>query len=454
MSELLIQLDFKPSELIAAANKLSKLPGFVWFDSTEGYKQAFSFMTWNPLVELKTGSSSIRQKHDHFQFEHKIEASSLNDITKNTCQRFEQTSQYPGFCGGWVALTSYDQELQQEHVHSRHSTEVSYYNFYSFALILDHDHNQVFLTMPLVLAGSKNSPQQIIKTVADCSKAQKKEYKLKISPHQAELSRTEYISRTNQMLSEIKAGNIYQVNLSYRIRANYNGDIFLLYEELRHSNPAPYSAFANFPGITVLSCSPELLLQKLNNKLLTKPIKGTRPRGHDAWQDQLLEAELQDSLKENSELTMIVDLERNDFSKIAKPGSVQVRSLGQIEKYANVQHLVAEVEAEVLANHSPIQILEAISPGGSISGAPKQSAITLIDKYELSNRGFYTGSLGYISLNGDMSFNILIRSIFASNGSLYLGTGSGIVADSDPNLEYQETLDKAALLIQALKKFS
>ena len=453
MSELLIRVNFSIEEIIDAASRLAALPGFIWLDSTQDYNQAYSYMTWNPLAELETQSGNVISQKYHSPL-CEPEAKSLEEIIETISKKYQQRSEHPGFCGGWISLLSYDEAIELEGLNSRHAKEPSYYNFYSFVVILDHKANQVILSIPQELANSKNSPQVIVLTISSCLSSSQAKASLQVSGLTAEISAAEYTVANKQVLDEIRAGNVYQINHSYRIRAAYHGDLFLLYQHLRSSNPAPYSAYVGFSKVTVLSCSPEILLKKTQTTLLTKPIKGTRPRGKTQQQDELFRQELLGSKKESSELTMIVDLERNDLSKIAKPGSVKVQSLGRIEKYANVQHLVAEVEAEVQENVSPIQILRAISPGGSITGAPKKSALTIIDRYEISNRGYYTGSLGFISLNGDMSFNILIRSIFAANNSLYLGTGGGIVADSISSMEYQETLDKSALLIQALNKFS
>ena len=257
------------------------------------------------------------------------------------------------------------------------------------------------------------------------------------------LSRADFCTAVQRVREYIASGDVYQVNLSQRARCTYDGDSVALYQALRLGNPAPYGAYLDLGDWQLISTSPEQFLQKTGRQLETRPIKGTRPRGIDAAGDRQNEAALRVSKKDRAELLMIVDLERNDLGRVAEFGSVQVEGLYQLEHYAKVIHQTARVKA-TLAEHKDIyDALAAIFPGGSITGAPKIRAMQIIEELEPTRRGVYCGSIGYIGFDGDAEFNIAIRSLHLKDGQLDYQVGGGIVWDSDPQDEYQETLDKA-----------
>ncbi|MEQ8199276.1 MAG: anthranilate synthase component I family protein, partial [Clostridiaceae bacterium] len=204
-------------------------------------------------------------------------------------------------------------------------------------------------------------------------------------------------------------------------------------------------------GFTVLSSSPERFLKLSDGKAETKPIKGTRPRGKDIQEDRKNRNELTNSDKDKAELLMIVDLERNDLSKVCKPHSVKVKELFKIEEYATVFHLVSSIEGELKPEEDVISLIRATFPGGSITGAPKLRAMEIISELEASERGLYTGSIGYIDFRGNADFNIVIRTILIKDNEAFFGVGGGITYDSVEELEYQETLDKAKALMEVLE---
>ena len=264
------------------------------------------------------------------------------------------------------------------------------------------------------------------------------------------LSRADFCTAVQRVRDYIASGDVYQVNLSQRARCTYEGDSVALYQALRLGNPAPYGAYLDLGDWQLISTSPEQFLHKSGRQLETRPIKGTRPRGIDAEADRQNEAALRVSQKDRAELLMIVDLERNDLGRVAEFGSVQVEGLYQLEHYAKVIHQTARVKATLAEHKDVYDALAAIFPGGSITGAPKIRAMQIIEELEPTRRGAYCGSIGYIGFDGDAEFNIAIRSLHFKDGQLDYQVGGGIVWDSDPEDEYQETLDKARAIRETI----
>jgi para-aminobenzoate synthetase component 1 len=252
----------------------------------------------------------------------------------------------------------------------------------------------------------------------------------------------------------IFAGDVYQVNLSQRFQAPLSGSPFDAYVRLRRRNPAPFAAYLNLPEVHVLSASPErfLRLDPGSRIVQTAPIKGTRPRGRTREEDEALARELLESDKDRAENVMIVDLERNDLGRVAEIGSVRVRKLASLETLPAVFHLTSIVEATLREDCGPVDLLLASFPGGSITGAPKIRAMEIIDELEPMTRSVYTGAIGYFGFDGSMDLSIAIRTILVRDGIAYFQAGGGIVADSEPEMEYQETLHKARALSDAVTR--
>ncbi|MBM3236995.1 aminodeoxychorismate synthase component I [Candidatus Poribacteria bacterium] len=262
-----------------------------------------------------------------------------------------------------------------------------------------------------------------------------------------------YIKAIKRAKQYIAAGDIYQVNLSQRFTADLNIHPYDLYTRLRTRNPAPFAAYLSFDDVAIVSSSPERFLQFFadTRMVYTRPIKGTRPRGATPKEDAKLADELVNSEKDRAELIMIVDLERNDLGRVCEIGSVHVPELIVLEKYPTVYHLVSTVAGKLPKNKDRIDLLKATFPGGSITGTPKIRSMEIINELEPTNRSVYTGAIGYLSFTGNMDLNIVIRTFIIHNGKAYFQVGGGIVADSDPEAEYQETLDKARALFDALE---
>ncbi|MFQ5672996.1 MAG: anthranilate synthase component I family protein [Nitrospinales bacterium] len=266
----------------------------------------------------------------------------------------------------------------------------------------------------------------------------------------ANVTREQYLSMVEKAKRYIEAGDIYQANLSQRFEADYPGDPLTLYLKLRSVNPSPFSGYLKFKDLALVSSSPERLVKLEGNRLETRPIAGTRPRGGTQREDDALSAELLLNEKEKAEHLMLVDLERNDLGRVCEYGSVRVTDLMFLEKYSHVSHIVSNIEGRPVAGVSPADILRAVFPGGTITGCPKIRCMEIIDELEPTRRGPYSGSFGYIGFSAHMDFNIIIRTIVVKDGKAYFHVGAGIVADSIPEKEYQETLDKAAAMMQAL----
>jgi para-aminobenzoate synthetase component 1 len=256
------------------------------------------------------------------------------------------------------------------------------------------------------------------------------------------------VARTREY---VLAGDIFQANLSQRLEADWVAPAFELYERLRARNPAPFAGYFDIGDAQIVSASPERFLLLTGDRVETRPIKGTSPRGLSPRHDSALGTALAESEKDRAENVMIVDLLRNDLSKVCRDGSVEVPELCRIERYATVHHLVSTVVGRMREGLGAVDLLRATWPGGSITGAPKVRAMEIIAELEPTRRGVYTGSLGYLSFSGDMDTSIAIRTFVVKDGHAYAQAGAGIVADSNPEREYDETIDKARGLAAALE---
>jgi aminodeoxychorismate synthase component I len=276
-----------------------------------------------------------------------------------------------------------------------------------------------------------------------------------------EQTREAYLDRVRRCQTYIAAGDIYQANLSHRFalhipsqcrsgisRLQYEQ---ALYRQLRAVNPSPFSGLLRFDDLSLISSSPERLVRLQGRRTETRPIAGTRPRGHDVVEDQQLVSELLANEKERAEHVMLLDLERNDLGRVCEFGSVRVEEFMAIEQYSHVSHIVSNISGTMRAGATPWDLIRATFPGGTITGVPKIRCMEIIDELEPVRRGPYTGSFGYIGWNGDLDLNIIIRTLVLSGGRGYLQVGAGIVADSDPAKEYQETLHKAQAFFHSLQ---
>lgn len=270
------------------------------------------------------------------------------------------------------------------------------------------------------------------------------------SPTVANLSRERFIANVLRAKEHIKAGDIFQVVLSQRIQRECAGEPLAVYLALRSLNPSPYLFYLNFGDLQLVGSSPEMLIRVEDGMVETRPIAGTRPRGATPEEDEALSGELQDDPKERAEHVMLVDLGRNDLGRVCRCGSVRLARFMEIERYSHVMHLVSAVRGELAQGKDAYDALRACFPAGTVSGAPKVRAMEIIEDLEPTRRGPYAGAVGYLGFNGNLDSCIAIRTILIKGGAAYIQAGAGIVADSDPEREYEETLNKAGALLQAL----
>jgi anthranilate synthase component 1 len=264
------------------------------------------------------------------------------------------------------------------------------------------------------------------------------------------ISKRKFKENVQKAKKYISAGDILQVVLSQRLETDFDGDEFRVYHNLKQINPSPYMYYLDFGQRKLVGSSPEMLVRVEKRKIETYPIAGTRPRGRNLAEDEKLEKEMLNDEKEKAEHIMLVDLGRNDIGRVAKFGSIKVKKLMAVEKYSHVQHLVSDVSGELRDGEDEFSAFKAIFPAGTVSGAPKVRAMEIIDELEPTRRGIYSGALGYFSFNRNMDMAITIRTIIFEKDKAFIQSGAGIVADSKPEREYQETINKARAMLKAL----
>ena len=341
-----------------------------------------------------------------------------------------------------------------------------YFAFYDAIVAFDHLSNQVYLCRSDVGESYANRHQQqvqklrsILQSETHCSQHRCGVFRCDFShftkyPIRSNFSKTDYLSTVQRAKAYIASGDIYQVNLSQRLSTSTDLPPAELYARLRQLSPVPYGAYLHCSDFHVLSASPERFLHfsPSSRTVETRPIKGTRPRGLTPELDRKLAVELLHSEKDLAELLMIVDLERNDLGRVCEIASIHVPERIALESYSNIHHLVGTIKGTLRRDADRIDLLKSCFPGGSITGAPKIRAMELIDELESTNRGVYTGAIGYFGFDGTMDLNIAIRTCILKEGCAYFHVGGGIVADSEPEAEYQETLDKASSWMAVLDR--
>jgi len=263
-----------------------------------------------------------------------------------------------------------------------------------------------------------------------------------------------YIKNVNRVKEYIREGDIYEVNLSHQIKAEYLGEALNLYESMRKRGPVPYGAYLKIGDSEICCASPERFLKKIGSKIISDPIKGTRPRGETPKEDQIIIEQLRSSEKDKAENLMIVDLVRNDMNRVCEPGSVEVDALFEIQSFGTVHQMVSRISGKLKSDVSEVESISACFPMGSMTGAPKIRAMEIIEKLEDYKRGLYSGAIGFFTPSGDFNFNVVIRSAIIQNESLYYSTGGAITSDSDAAMEWQETLIKMRALGVNLSKMT
>jgi para-aminobenzoate synthetase component 1 len=357
------------------------------------------------------------------------------------------------FVGGLIGYLSYDFGRRLERLPAQAADDLQLpdagFGLYGWALVTDH----LLGTSELVFhpATSETERQRLIRLFETPSPTPAGSFSLR-EAFRAELDREQYRAAIERIQAYIAAGDCYQVNFAQRFQAPCRGDPWVAYRQLRSACPTPFSAYQRLSdGSALLSLSPERFIQVSQRRVETRPIKGTRPRAAEPQQDQANAEALLASAKDRAENLMIVDLLRNDLGRSCKIGSVRVPELFSLESYPNVHHLVSAVTGELAYGLDALDLLAGAFPGGSITGAPKIRAMQIIDELEPHRRGFYCGSMLYLDVRGEMDSSIAIRSLLVRDGTVSCWGGGGIVADSDWEAEYQESLDKVGVLLRTLE---
>lgn len=359
--------------------------------------------------------------------------------------------------GGALGYLGYDFGRKLNGVSTRHAADENDLSlpdaqmiFYDILLIEDNKQQALYVCSQGKTALSKNAKKWADNLIASCQRAPLPVQSISLEPFTSRFSEQEYHQALGCMAEYMLDGHIYVANMTQQLTMKAPVFPYEVYRYLRTFNPAPFSAYMQGQNFRVCCSSMERFLLVRDKHVVTRPIKGTRARGKTMQEDERNKQELLSSKKDNSELLMIVDLERNDLSRTCKPGTIFTHSPFAVETYPTVFHLVATIEGQLEEQASALDVVRNAFPGGSITGAPKIRAMEIIDELERSARGLYTGSIGYFSNAGDCDFNVVIRTIVCNNKVAHLGVGGGITAESDFAFEYQETLQKAQALRQAL----
>ncbi|MFM4933535.1 aminodeoxychorismate synthase component I [Aeromonas veronii] len=415
-----------------------------------GADNGFDIITADPLATLETrGQVTTLTRHGKSSKHHEDPLALLAHTQQQLLGELELCATHLPFIGGALGLFGYDLGRRFERLPVQATADIAVpdmaVGIYDWALLRNVATGDWQLVHWGDEAGLANRLAWLEQQQAKPAPA----FAL-LGAWQSNMSRAEYGEKFARIQEYLAAGDCYQINLTQRFSAPYQGDEWQAYCLLATANKAPFSAFIRLPESALLSLSPERFLLLDGRHIETKPIKGTRPRHPDPATDRQVALELAQADKDRSENLMIVDLLRNDIGRVSRPGSVSVPHLFAVESFPAVHHLVSTIHGELDARWQGVDLLRACFPGGSITGAPKIRAMEIIEELEPQRRNAYCGSIGYLSQHGRMDTSICIRTLIAEAGRLHCWAGGGIIADSDADSEYQETYDKVARILPPL----
>ncbi|CAM3829135.1 anthranilate synthase component I [Mesobacillus zeae] len=426
-------------------------------ESSYKHKQSgrYSFLGANPVEEYKaTGLAAERMNHRTGKRE-TLGGHSLLLLKGLIPQRQGEEQPFP-FFGGGVGYIGYDVMFLDEKIGDSLEDELEmpdvHFMFYDTFIVYDH------LLQRITLAAVDLFGDRTAEEMDDALLKLEENITLSSPPRTPEsletllftgnVDQAQFCRMVEAAKDHIVRGNIFQVVLSQRLKAAFSGSPFSLYRRIRTSNPSPYMYFLDFKDYTVLGASPESLIKVSGRNVTANPIAGTRRRGSDDQEDEALQQELLHDEKENAEHRMLVDLSRNDLGRVCETGSVSVTKYRNIKKYETVIHLVSEVSGALRTEIDPLDALSFCLPAGTVSGAPKIRAMQIINELERVKRGLYAGAVGYLSCNGNLDFALAIRTMIVKEGQAFVQAGAGIVYDSIPEKEYEETMHKANALLE------
>lgn len=420
----------------------------------------FTIAAWQPLATARSveGGLQVTWRDGRSEIFLGEPLALLEDLLKK--YEVPYNAALPAFQGGAVGFVSYDyarkiEELPELAVDDLAVPDIYFYLFDCWAVHDVHSNTVTLMKLPscdIDLTKLSNAWQIASKEGLEVRKFEKTAA-IEVLNDENELhvsfAGTDFETAVRKIQTYIEQGDVFQVNLSVRQSKKLNATAMDVYEALRAFNPSPYMAYIEAPDFAVVSGSPELLVKRHGNELSTRPIAGTRPRGKSEAEDLALAQELIDNEKERAEHVMLVDLERNDLGRVSAYGTVEVDEFMVIERYSHVMHIVSNVRGKIAEGKTNADVVRAMFPGGTITGAPKIRTMEIIEELEPVRRGLYTGSIGWIGYTGDMEFNIVIRTAFVKDSVAHIQAGAGIVIDSIPEKEYQESLNKAKAMWQA-----
>lgn len=442
------------------------------FESMEGGEKwgRYSFIGFDPLFKFSShGDNVVLEKCESKEEENHSQVNPLEILRKviSECNAFED-DRLPRFCGGAVGFLGYDMVRFMENLPDRHELlDFPDSSFIVPRIVLVHDSLKQTVTVVCWTLKSKQSEyiekyedavsriDGVIRKIRGPVPISFYEEDLVTNTNVPEFSSNMTPERFHHMVNTareyILAGDIFQVVLSQRFHTVTEIAPLQIYRALRHINPSPYLFYLKLGRLVQIGSSPEILVRKDGDSIELRPIAGTRRRGKNSKEDFALEKELLADPKERAEHTMLVDLGRNDVGRIAQGGSVEVRDLAVIERYSHVMHIVSGVHGKIDSRKDQFDVMAACFPAGTVSGAPKIRAMEIIDELEPERRGPYAGSVGYFGFSGNMDFCITIRTVIMQDKDLWIQAGAGIVADSDPEREYEETINKSMGLRRAVE---
>lgn len=417
----------------------------VLLDGRGGPNAGWSYVACNPCLILR--NSGIATEIGHPDLGWKSSNVPPLDLLREKLAERHIPQPQPEIWTGAVGYVSYDFARQIEDLPDLNQQDVPTWNlhfaFYNCVACFDPQGEQWFLCLH---PSAAREEEEFWKNLSPSPVAL---LEVRATLLQSNLSEIQFAEMVKKAKHYILEGDIFQANLSQRLELALETPPSGLYNRLLDINPSPFAAFMEVPPLTIGSCSPERLFRVQGRELSARPIAGTRRRGRNPKEDSAMYQELIQNEKERAEHLMLVDLERNDVGRVCRYGSVHVNEFMIREAYSHVWHLVSNVAGELREGKDALDALQAMFPGGTITGAPKIRSMEIIEELEPVRRGLYTGSIGYLNDSGDCDFNIVIRTFVVYRGKAYIQVGAGVVADSDPHREYQETFNKAAALLGA-----
>ena len=415
-------------------------------DKPKSQYARFDIVAANPFVKIKSvdGVTTVLDKNGH----HENKKPSL-DVLSELMEKYSIPASDLPFIGGAIGYCSYELNLKTT---KNQTINTMMMGIYDWVVIIDHFEKRSFIISPMLDLNTEAFIPELVNILKDKVHNKTQKFIIK-TPVRDSISFAEYKNKFDKVMNYIKAGDCYQINLSKKFVVDTEGDSWQFYKKFRDINKSPFMAYLLYDDFDILSGSPERFIKVKDGIVSTRPIKGTKARGKDKFLDQKNADELSNSIKDQSENLMIVDLLRNDLSMNCKIGSVKVDELFSIESYPNVHHLVSTISGILDNKSSNFKLFNDSFPGGSITGAPKVRAIEIIDELEDHARDLYCGSVCYFSFNGAMDSNVAIRSMIHKNNKLYFYSGGGLTAGSNVDDEYQEIEDKAENIKQAINIF-